>query len=370
VLRAFLVHLPHPAWIKDLQGRYLDANPAFELAHGVRKQDLLGRGDEDLVGPAAAARARARERAAAEQRELQSSRERLVRDGVRSECVVLRFPLLDGEGQVIATGGVATDVTRLALARRELRALQDDLRHARHAPTSAVGPALAHDLGNLLLSVGGYAELALARVPAGDEAAALLREVLAATGRARELVERLAGQGPPPRVAVDVGALAGEVVSLLRGQAGAGVDVCAEGAAPVISGDAAALLQALLNLGRNALEAMPDGGRLRLSLRARAAGAGSPAGDAPHGWAVLSVSDTGAGIAPALLERVFEPGFTTRGSDGGRGLGLWSARETARAHGGELRALGAPGRGSTFELWLPAAAPAASPAGRPPLTRS
>lgn len=373
MLRAFLAHLPHPAWVKDLQGRYLDVNPAFELAHGVRRADLLGRGDEDLVGPAAAARARARERAAAERREPQSSRERLVRDGVRSECVVLRFPLLDGEGGVIATGGVATDVTRLALARRELRALQEGLRRARRALAAAPSAALAHDLGNILLSVGGYAELALRRLPPADEAAALLHEVLAATARARELLERMAGPGLLPRWGrLDPGALAAEAVRLLQGQAApdpaaGGVDIRARGAAPAVVGDAPALVSVLLNLGRNALAAMPAGGCLRLDLRAHANGPGAPAGDAPHGWTVLAVSDSGPGIAPAMRERVFEPGFTTRAPDGGRGLGLWSARETARAHGGELRVLDTPGPGSTFELWLPAAAPA--PADRP-LTRS
>ncbi len=110
---------------------------------------------------------------------------------------------------------------------------------------------------------------------------------------------------------------------------------------PRVLADRDQILQLLLNLVRNALDAMPGGGTLRLSARR-----------APQGVA-LAVADTGPGIAAADLARVFEPYFTTK--EGGTGLGLAIAQRIAEEHGGRLEAASEPGRGATFTLTLPLA---------------
>jgi signal transduction histidine kinase len=119
---------------------------------------------------------------------------------------------------------------------------------------------------------------------------------------------------------------------------------------PPVLADRDQVLQVLLNLVRNALDAMPGGGPLRLRA------ARTPAGVA------FSVTDAGAGIAPEDLPRVFEPYFTTKA--GGTGLGLAIAQRIAEEHGGRLEAASRPGHGATFTLTLPAAerAAATSPA--------
>jgi signal transduction histidine kinase len=110
---------------------------------------------------------------------------------------------------------------------------------------------------------------------------------------------------------------------------------------PRVLADRDQIVQLLLNLVRNGLDAMPRGGTLTVWARR-----------APEGVA-FAVTDTGAGIAPADLERVFEPYFTTK--EGGTGLGLAIAQRIAEEHGGRLEASSAPGRGATFTLTLPAA---------------
>jgi signal transduction histidine kinase len=110
---------------------------------------------------------------------------------------------------------------------------------------------------------------------------------------------------------------------------------------PPVHADRDQVLQVMLNLVRNAVEAMPDGGTLRVSARREA--------DA----VLFSVSDCGAGIAPEDLPRIFEPYFTTK--EGGTGLGLAIARRIAEEHGGSLDAEPARGGGTTFTLRLPVA---------------
>jgi signal transduction histidine kinase len=111
---------------------------------------------------------------------------------------------------------------------------------------------------------------------------------------------------------------------------------------PLVLADRDQIVQVLLNLVRNALDAMPSGGTLRLAVRRRA------------GAVAFAVSDTGPGIEAGDLDRVFEPYFTTK--EGGTGLGLAIAQRIAEEHGGALEADSAPGRGATFTLALPVAA--------------
>jgi signal transduction histidine kinase len=115
---------------------------------------------------------------------------------------------------------------------------------------------------------------------------------------------------------------------------------------PLVLADRDQVLQVLLNLVSNALDAMPRGGTLEISARPAAEGV------------AFAVTDTGPGIAEGDLARVFEPYFTTKA--GGTGLGLAIARRIAEEHAGRLDAASAPGRGATFTLTLPAASAAAA----------
>ena len=105
--------------------------------------------------------------------------------------------------------------------------------------------------------------------------------------------------------------------------------------------DAAQVERILENLVYNAVSFTPAGGRVTLSLARR------------EGWAVLAVADTGAGIPPEDLPRVFDRSFTTRAAEGGQGLGLAIVKECAEAMGGSVSVESAPGAGSRFEVRLP-----------------
>jgi signal transduction histidine kinase/ActR/RegA family two-component response regulator len=122
---------------------------------------------------------------------------------------------------------------------------------------------------------------------------------------------------------------------------------------PPIAADPGALDQAILNLALNARDAMPDGGTLTL---------GAVRGDGA--WVGVRVVDTGVGMDAATQTRLFEPFFTTKGNRG-TGLGLTSVRTVTHELGGRVEVTSAPDRGTTFTLWLPAAARAALPTETP-----
>ena len=122
-------------------------------------------------------------------------------------------------------------------------------------------------------------------------------------------------------------------------------------------GDATQLHQVLLNLCVNARDAMPHGGTLTLEAESQEVDAmyASSAPEAKPGqYVVLRVRDTGTGIPPEILDRIFEPFFSTKSPDKGTGMGLSTVMGIVKGHGGFLKVDSEPGQGSTFAAYLPA----------------
>ena len=114
---------------------------------------------------------------------------------------------------------------------------------------------------------------------------------------------------------------------------------------PWISVDRNQIKQVILNLVHNALHAMPTGGEIHITTDRRSRD--------QRDWLAMSLADTGTGIAPENIERVFEPFFTTRAKDGGTGLGLSVTYGIVADHGGLIDVESQVGKGSTFTVWLP-----------------
>lgn len=121
---------------------------------------------------------------------------------------------------------------------------------------------------------------------------------------------------------------------------------------PPVSADSARLKQAITHIAVNAVNSMPKGGTLSVTVDQSEAG---------RGGVSVTIRDTGAGIEPEALPNIFDPFFTTRPLGQGTGLGLYVAREIVREHGGQIEVDSAPGRGSAFTISLPIAAQAAMP---------
>jgi signal transduction histidine kinase len=173
-------------------------------------------------------------------------------------------------------------------------------------------------------------------------------------------VQRLlafARRQPLQAMEVDVGILGDGIAQLLHSSFDPRIriDTAVETALPRARADGNPLEMALLNLGVNARDAMPGGGALTLSARCEALESGRDAGLAAGRYGVIAVADTGQGMDAATRARAIEPFFTTKGLGKGTGLSLSMVHGLASQLGGRLSIDSAPGRGTTMELWLPAA---------------
>jgi signal transduction histidine kinase/CheY-like chemotaxis protein len=242
--------------------------------------------------------------------------------------------------------------------------LEERLRRAeRHEQLGRLAAGVAHDFGNLLTGVVGNAELLadeLADRPAArDRAQDIAIAGLAASTLTRRMLALARGRDRAP-AAVEIGELLAQVAALAasRGQA-VRPEIRLQLATPEarVEGDQAQLLSLFLNLVLNARDALgPKGGSITLSTALRGPPPEAALRNRPRNGALLevAVADTGSGIPPEVLGRLFEPYFTTKGASG-TGLGLIQVDEAVRAHGGALAVESRPGAGTTFRVWLPLA---------------
>jgi PAS domain S-box-containing protein len=266
----------------------------------------------------------------------------------------------DEQGRLLHYEGFVTDIT----ARRQLEAEQ-----GRASKLEAVGllaGGIAHDFNNILTIVLGNITLLEADTAPDSALHARLAEVRRATFRARDLTLQLltfAKGGEPVKAAVDLAALLKESAAFSLH----GAKVRAEyRVAPdlwPVQADRGQLGQVVQNLVINAVQAMPDGGVITITadnvtLTEPPAGAGALA---PGRFVAVTVADTGVGIAPEHMLKIFDPYFTTKAQ--GTGLGLATAYSIIRKHGGHIAAESMPGQGTLVRLWLPAVDPAAAAAG-------
>ncbi|MCA9494091.1 MAG: histidine kinase, partial [Myxococcales bacterium] len=207
-----------------------------------------------------------------------------------------------------------------------------------------------HEIRNPLAGVKGAAQFLQHDPGLGDESKEMLQIIVDETDRLNEVVSNFLDYARPfeLRLAPDpLNDLVERTSALVHAQGlPDGVDATldlAEGL-PIVPLDAARMSQVMLNLVRNAIQAMPSGGALGLRTRVGRDRTGR------RGIEVL-VSDTGAGIEPDVLGRLFVPFFTTK-SDG-TGLGLAICQRIVQAHGGSIDVTSSPGRGTTFLVFLP-----------------
>jgi PAS domain S-box-containing protein len=256
-----------------------------------------------------------------------------------------RSTINDANGEPLYVHGLWIDMTE----RRELELMlrQQD----RLDSVGQLAGGIAHDFNNMLLAIRGRAELAARRTDL-DAVRQDLAVIVATADRSAELVRRLlafSGRQILQPQPIDIRIVVEELLDLVRELIGSPVAVVFDlPAAPVIAFvDRAQIEQVLVNLALNARDAMPGGGTLTICLRDLSREPGDDAG------VLITVSDTGTGISPAVEDKIFEPFFTTK-ADHGSGLGLATAHGVLQQSGGHIRvAHTAEDEGTTFEIHLP-----------------
>jgi PAS domain S-box-containing protein len=360
-LRLMLDHMPAGCITCDAALRSTYWNAAAERIFGYTFEEVRGRNVLEILAPpeirgsardAFDALARGESLAA-------TSGESLHRSGRRIWVEWHSVPLRDAAGELHGALSMCLDVTD----RRRLEERAQRLERMESLGQLAGG--IAHDFNNLLTILRGHAEwLAELRSEIPESAGESIEEIGRAVDRAAHLTQQLllfSRRQVLQRRRLDLHEVVGDTARMLRRLVGAQIEIRITLAAAEhrwVEADPAVLQQVLVNLVVNAKDAMPEGGQI--SLRVSAVPGSASAGDPPRasspGLVELVVADTGQGIAPEDLPRVFEPFYTTKGIGKGTGLGLSTVYGVVTELGGKIDIASELGRGTTVRIQLPEAA--------------
>jgi PAS domain S-box-containing protein len=257
---------------------------------------------------------------------------------------------------------VATDITEIKSMERERRHTEAQLRQAQKMEAiGTLAGGIAHDFNNILSAILGYSELALDDALQGQPSAGYIREILRAGGRARDLVFQIltfSRQTETEAKPILVQPIVKEAMKLLRASLPSTIEISGDTHSDaIVEADPIQIHQVIMNLCTNAGHAMrPTGGTLNVSLSKQ-----SLAGDftdhqpavLPGEYLKIAVSDTGPGIDPEILDRIFDPYFTTKEKGEGTGMGLAVVQGIVQNCQGFVTIETSPGEGTCFNVYLP-----------------
>jgi PAS domain S-box-containing protein len=336
--------------IRRSDGRIVDANPAWERLTGVSRDEALGKTHLELgFGFEEPGEQRFLEHLASVMplRDFEQ-RLRMPNGSSRLLSVSAELANLHGEPCFISMAKDITDIQEAEEARQKLQ------QASRLGMLGELTASIAHEVNQPLGAILSNADAATMLMerpdPPLDEIREILSDIRRDDMRASEVIRQVRSmvmRGKTDTVPLDAGELVRRVAAMVRHDCKArSISLTCDVSEnlPEIRGEKVRIEQVLLNLLLNAMEALkevaPDERRIRLAV--------APAQD---GMVEISVSDSGPGIPPNLMERIFENFFTTKSE--GMGLGLALSRSIAEAHGGKLLARNAPGGGACFHLILP-----------------
>ncbi|MBM3307684.1 MAG: PAS domain-containing protein [Candidatus Eisenbacteria bacterium] len=252
---------------------------------------------------------------------------------------VYTFPVVDEHGTTVQAIQYIKDITDRMKLQKQLREVEQ-LTGIGHMAAN-----VAHEIRNPLIAVGGFARRLHEQLTEDDPRREFTEVILEEVTRLEQILREqltLEKHLVPVMGPVDINQILKDVRKLLsHGILSSHISVVgdlAEGL-PITMGDANQLKQAFLNVTSNAIQSMPQGGRLTIATLQRGE------------WIVVRISDTGPGIAPEHLDKLFVPFFTTRAA--GSGLGLAVTKRIVDNHGGEITVESREGEGSAFEISLP-----------------
>ena len=271
-------------------------------------------------------------------------------------------PIIDSSGDNLEILCIGTDITQLKRAQNEKKELEARPAHSQKMESiGTLAGGIAHDFNNILSSVIGFTELSLGEVEKGTHIADNLQEVYTAGKRAKDLVRQIlafARQSEEELKPIYVDTIATKVLKFIRASIPATIEIKQNiESDSLIMGNATQVHQILMNLFTNAAHAMEDnGGVLEFSLKDVTMDCDvtqKKLGLKPGNYIEMKVLDTGTGIAPEIIDSIFDPYFTTKGPGEGTGMGLAMVYGIIESYGGKISVDSKPGQGTLFTIYLP-----------------
>ena len=281
---------------------------------------------------------------------------------IEGDFLVSCAPVLDTAGTVQQIVHIATDISPLKAAEKKRRELEGQLRQVQKLEAiGTLAGGIAHDFNNILSSIIGFTELSLQDADQGSLLEDNLQEIYTAGKRARELVKQIltfARQGDEHNEPVMVAPIVKEVLKFLRSSTPTFIEITETLSSEArVQADPTRIHQILMNLCTNAAQAMePKGGHLSVALSETIFEDERPAGvsETLQGtYITLQVSDTGPGIPDPVLQKIFDPYFTTKTPGEGTGLGLATVQGIVTDLAGHIVVDSRINEGSCFTIYLP-----------------
>ncbi|MCH7848883.1 MAG: PAS domain-containing protein [Planctomycetes bacterium] len=267
-------------------------------------------------------------------------------------------PLHDSQGKVAQVVELAQDITEQKRTQAQM------IRAEQLAAIGELAGQVAHEVNNPIAIISAKTRLLLSdhRSEMSDETAAEIEKITDLSDRVARIAQGLLSYCRPSgaaRMAMDIRHPIRQALALIEqraSQTGIDIDEDLEGSVPNIHANPQEMEQVFLNLLLNALDAMPQGGRLTLSARQE-----HKAADDTNSWIAVTVQDTGCGIPESQRELIFQPFFTTKEQGRGTGLGLSICHGLIQSHGGTIDVESHPGEGTRFTIRLPVHNPGEQP---------
>ncbi|MBL0350586.1 MAG: response regulator [Elusimicrobia bacterium] len=368
--RLIAEHTRDLIYLLDPKGQFTYLSPSFQKTLGYAPEELIGKKAFSLLHPDDKIGAR---KAFQEALESRTGRTVPYRCKTKTGAWVLFESVVSWAFDDKGVPNKAVIVSRDIDDRKRL---EEQVRQAQKM--EAVGRlagGVAHDFNNLLTAITGYSDLLLRSLDRMDPRRADVEEIKETAARAATLTQQLLAfsrrQITQPTV-LDLNHVVSNLEKMLRRLIGEDIQLKTVLAPNIhrVRADLGQMEQIIINLGVNSRDAMPEGGKLAIETSNVEIRSGAKnARDIPPGqYAVISVTDTGCGMDPKILNHLFEPFFTTKEKGHGTGLGLSTVYGIVQQSAGHIRVQSAPGEGTTFWIYLPRVEEPVVPADKSPET--
>ena len=349
-------------FVKDCEGRYILINHKWEEVTGLRRQDVLGRTDEELFPGSVGIQFRKNDLDVLASGQVKELEEILESEKGNQFFLSIKFPLRNENGSITGICGMTTEITERRQAEEERERLRGQLSQAHKMESiGRLAGGIAHDFNNMIGVILGHTELALLAGTSSEQVRNDLEEIEKAARRSADLTRQMLAFARKQTVmphTLDLNETVAGMLNMLGRLIGEDIELVwspGDGLWPVKM-DPSQIDQILANLCVNARDAIKDGGRVVISTENATISPtvyekseGCVAGD----FVKLTMTDNGCGMDQETKSLLFEPFFTTKAVGKGTGLGLATVYGIVQQNRGFIEVESQPGRGTTFRVYLP-----------------
>jgi len=363
-LQAIIDYAPAGIYVIDLENKHLLVNSFYTKLLSATKEQLLGKSITEVWDTKTAENFILNNQKVIKTKKVLKTEEIVPQKDGNHTYITLKFPLYDLEGNVYAVCGISTDITDRKQLERQFYQAQ------RLESLGTLASGIAHDLNNVftpILAITQLLPLKLKKMNLDQKTMRLLDIAEESVKRGANLVKQIlafarGGQGDKNTLEIQI--LLKEIVKISQQTLPKSVSISLEipeNSQFLVKADQTQLDQVLMNLLINARDAMPQGGKINVSLQKHlidsiylAMNTEPIIGNCEEGnYIIITVNDTGEGIPAHIIDQIFEPFFTTKEIGKGTGLGLATVLGIIQDHGGFLQVFSDVGKGATFKIYLP-----------------